>query len=73
MYRLSGKNGLFGFRYIDSDRALEAKQSYIEEHKAHRAGIVQRNFHDSGMKILFSEAEGIAVDQMNNEITIEKV
>jgi hypothetical protein len=26
MYRLNGKNGLFGLKYVDSDRALEAKQ-----------------------------------------------
>lgn len=73
MYRLKGKNGLFGFRYVDSDRALEAKQRYIDEHTHNRAGIVQRDFHANGMTILFSEAEGIAADQMKAEITLEKV
>ena len=70
MYRLSGKNGVFGLKYSTLEQAEEAKQHYIREHTKDKSFLVERQYRESGMKLLQSECEDIAAAFMQADISI---
>ena len=70
MYQLSKRGKTFGIKWRTQDQAQEAKAKYIEEHVHEYAGLVQREFVDSGMTILEPEARDIAYIRLEHEVQI---
>ena len=70
MYRLKGKNGLFGLRYKTEEQAKQAKQAYIREHAKDKSFLVERDYREHGMRLLQKECEDIATAYMQAEISI---
>lgn len=70
MFQLSKQGKQFGIKWKTADLATQAKERYIKEHTQAYAGLVQREFMDSGMTILEVEAEDIARARLSNEIKI---
>ena len=70
MYRLKSNNGVFGLKYATKEQAEQAKQYYIREHIRDKAFLVERQYRESGMKLLQSECEDIAAASMQADISI---
>ena len=52
MYRLSGLNGVFGFKHRTSEQAERAKDDYIKDFARGRASLIQRKYESGNMRLL---------------------
>ena len=70
MFRLSGINGVFGFKHRTTVQAEAAKEKYIADFARGRASLIQRKYESGNMRLLESEAIEMAIEELNREITI---
>jgi hypothetical protein len=64
MYRLSGINGVFGFKHRTSEQAERAKDDYIKDFARGRASLIQRKYESGNMRLLESEAIDMAIEEL---------
>jgi hypothetical protein len=70
MFRLSGMNGVFGFKHRTSEQAERAKDDYIKDFARGRASLIQRKYESGNMRLLESEAIDMAIEELKREISI---
>lgn len=73
MYRLARGNNTIGRHYQSADEAAKGLEFYINDHRKHFAGLVERDYYAFGRKVLFAECEKIAEAMLRAEIQIKPV
>ena len=73
MYRLARGNKTIGRHYQTEAEAAAGLEFYINDHRKHFAGLVERDYYAYGRKVLFSECEKIAEAMLRAEIQIKGV
>ena len=73
MFRLARGDKTIGRHYKTEAEAIEGLEWYINDHRKHFAGLVERDFHAYGRTMLFSECEKIAEAMLRAEIQIKGV
>lgn len=73
MYRLARGDNTIGRHYNTEAEAAKGLQFYIDDHRKHFAGLIERDYYAYGRKVLFSECEKIAEAMLRSEIQIKPV
>lgn len=73
MFRLARGDNTIGRHYNTEAEAAEGLQFYIDDHRKHFAGLIERDYYAYGRKVLFSECEKIAEAMLRSEIKIKPV
>lgn len=73
MFRLARGDNTIGRHYNTEAEAAEGLEWYINDHRKHFAGLVERDFQAYGRNVLFSECEKIAEAMLRAEIKVQPV
>ena len=73
MFRLARGNKTIGRHYQTEAEAAAGLEFYINDHRKHFAGLVERDYYAYGRKVLFAECERIAEAMLRAEIQIKGV
>ena len=73
MYRLAGGNNSIGRHYKSDVEGAPGLEFYINDHRKHFAGLIERDYYAYGRKVLFAECEKIAEAILRSEIQIKPV
>ena len=73
MYRLARGNNTIGRHYKSEGEPAAGLEFYINDHRKHFAGLIERDYYAYGRKVLFAECEKIAEAILRSEIQIKPV
>ena len=73
MYKLARGNKTVGRHYQTEREAADGLEFYINDHRKHFAGLIERDYYAYGRTMLFSECEKIAEAMLRAEIQVKPV
>ena len=73
MFRLARGNNTVGRHYQTEADAADGLEFYINDHRKHFAGLIERDYYAYGRTMLFSECEKIAEAMLRAEIQVKPV